>query len=81
MKIVLVQWVDSQAVHGWNNVKKDFSEADLMCVSAGFLTHESDVHLTISASLDSLDEAEFDANNTMIIPKCAVRSIETLRGE
>ncbi len=74
MKIVKIEWVDSNIMHGWQPL--DIFEGRLaLCESVGYLYEETDelVTLTMGASdLGSIIE-------TLSIPRGCIKSIKELR--
>ena len=75
-KIVMIQWVDSAEKLGWQVVNElDDSEADLICVSVGFLVKESKHALTIVHSITDGGLEGFHGTGQMTIPRMAVKDL------
>ena len=76
MKIVLIEWVDSNLFHGW--VDKDgesFGVAE--CKSVGFLLKKHRSEITLALSRSKQDQV----SQCITIPRGCVKSIEVLKDE
>ena len=79
-KIVHVRWVDSTAHTGWRKSTVSYKDDDLMCHTAGHLVREDKDSIVISASATNMGNDNFEFNNTMVIPRSALRGrIQVLR--
>jgi hypothetical protein len=80
--LLLVVWVDSSHMgEGWVDFDElDRSDAQLLCVSVGFLVHESRRSVLLVPSIADLSEpGNRQAHGSMLIPKCAILSTRVLR--
>jgi hypothetical protein len=80
--LLLVVWVDSSHLgEGWIDFDElDRSDAQLLCVSVGFLVHESRQSMLLVPSIADLSEpSNRQAHGTMLIPKRAILSTRVLR--
>lgn len=74
MEKVLVEWLDSNTVHGWD--MSDGSDRSVAhCSSVGFLLREDDEQVTIAQSISTLGSVM----NTLTIPRPAVVRMKILR--
>ncbi len=74
MKVVHVEWIDSEADVGWEiaDYRHDWISK---CHSVGFLAAETENYIVIANSLDP-DHQEF--NGRISIPTCSIIEMRTL---
>lgn len=65
--LVWIDWLDSTGGGGWRSIE-GLGRAMLECRSVGFLVHEDDESVTVSASLASLGNAD----EPIRIPKVSI---------
>ncbi len=72
MKLLLVEWVDSNASYGWQGKEKETHAS--ACVTVGVLTREDkdEVEMTLNISEGSLSEV-------IAIPRCSIKRIRELK--
>lgn len=74
MKVVHIEWLDSQTEDGWT-AKDDVTSALELTHTVGFLVHENDLCLVVAHSMD----AQTDSFNGLItIPRQAIERQRTL---
>lgn len=75
MELVLIEWVDSYASSGWQEVSSIEPEV-LVCRSVGWVIRETDSTLVVAPHLtdEDGDAAPTQANGLMTIPVCAIVS-------
>ena len=67
LRAAYVQWLDSMGTAGWT----EFEAADMRCESVGFVVHEDDDSLSLSASY-SHGATSRKWNDIIQIPKRAI---------
>jgi len=72
MKIVEVEWVDSNILHGWQNEINDCDVA--LCNEVGYLAHEDEDKVILARGISSFGLL----NSPIAIPKGCVKSIKEL---
>lgn len=70
-----VDWLDSNGFGHWHD-KTDEKNKPSTCVSIGMIEAESDEAITLRLSIDTLINR---VDNTMTIPKCAVKLIKRFK--
>ena len=72
-RVVWIEWVDSAQCDGWEPIDAILAtlrEAECkMCVTIGFVLHESETSITTTSSTASAPEQAIGA---LTIPKCAI---------
>ena len=76
MKIVKVNWLDSNSNGGWHDITSAKHIRPSLCITIGYVIDEADDYITIASSLAVINDSVSDV---MCIPKFAVSSIETIR--
>ena len=73
IKIVHIEWIDSQAEIGW----EPFTHTDDfdLCHTVGFLLAETDHYAIVAHSYDPATE---EWNGRISIPLCAIKDVRTL---
>lgn len=74
---VIVRWIDSQTIDGWQDRAVDLSES-LLCTTYGYLIAASEDRMVVAQSM-SPDGKE--VNGQLVIPRLAVQSIEWIGGK
>lgn len=81
MRLVLVEWIDSNVASGWASktvILDDLEAEDLRCETAGWLVAETDRYVAIAASR-TIERGEHDeVADVMQIPKAAVTAVRDL---
>jgi hypothetical protein len=70
-----VDWVDSNGFGTWH-VRDEEKNIPSACVSVGMIEMESEEAITLRLSIDTLLNR---VDNTITIPKCAVKSIKRFK--
>ncbi len=79
MRLVLVEWLDSFASVGWQEVAGIDCDA-LPCCSVGWLVDQSETAIVLSPHLtEARDDVPEQGNGVMTIPLCAVTRTTDLR--
>lgn len=74
MRIVLVEWVDSNIIHGWAH-KDEIRDYLAMCKTVGFLKAEDDKQITLVMGISECNATI----ESFTIPKGCVIRIKELR--
>lgn len=75
MKVVHIEWLDSQQEIGWDEASPELYEHDVLTHSIGLLLFETYSYILIAHSYDP-ETNEF--NGRMAIPLCAIKEMRTL---
>ena len=76
MKIVLVNWLDSNSNSAWHNITEAKHLRPSPCVTIGYVLEDTEEYITIASSFATENDSVSDV---ICIPKFAVQSIETIR--
>lgn len=76
LKMALVSWVDSEAIHGWDPVERYIDNGMVECESLGFLVKQ-DEHSTML--VQSVDLKNGNVSEGIHIPRDAIRRIKYLK--
>ena len=84
LRIVEVDWVDSNVAHGWVNTKlakKTADERPLTCRSVGYvLSEDAEDRLTLVTSLaDNLEGEGQSVADTVTIPMVSILNVRDLK--
>jgi hypothetical protein len=82
LKLVLVQWVDSNCESGWQTTRealRDAGDNDLLCQTAGWVLEDVDRYLLIATSrTTSRSESKEQVCDVIQIPRGAIVSVHGL---
>jgi len=82
MKLVYIQWYDSQASQGgWRSTEDSICTKPLIIESIGWVLHEGkDSICIVSHRGGYVDNDDYkQANGDMTIPKCAIRKLKVIK--
>ncbi len=75
MKMVLVNWVDSNIMHGWRLAGEHTEDSVAECQTIGFLEREDENKIVLVMGTSNLGSVI----ESFIIPKPCIKSIRKLR--
>ena len=79
MKLVMIEWVDSQSFTRWVDYDGIDNNLELRCLSVGWLLHESADRIVIASHLSDSHVDDSDSPNQitghMMIPRVSVRQM------
>ena len=75
MRLVLVEWVDSERRDDWERLDEDLKPSHLRCRSVGWLMSDTALYKTV---VPHIDEDGVQGCGGMTIPTCAVIRIHDL---
>ena len=79
MKIVYVEWIDSQGSGRWQDLQEIIDETKPRAIrSVGWLAHETDECILLIQSTDMPNHRLPDAMNHVMIPKVAITARRVL---
>lgn len=81
MKLVLVEWLDSDDHQGWNSraeVQRLADKDPLLCMSVGWVVADTDRYLLLAPSRGAQEEDEMQVCDVMQIPRAAVSRVRPL---
>lgn len=84
MKIVEVEWLDSQMSSGWRHkdtIEEVFGKTTCLCASIGYLVLEDEDKIMLAQNLGDWFEGDTQACNTMIIPRCSIKNIKEIKSK
>ena len=71
---VWIEWIDSAQCHGWepiDGIIASIRDTECkICVSMGFVIHESDISITVTSTKSSKPD---QASGAITIPKVAIK--------
>ena len=75
---VSIHWLDAQSSCEWKHLDDIEDQQLALCISVGYLVHETKESLTLATDFASTDRLEIDSiGNTIVIPKsCIIKIVE-----
>ena len=86
MKLIEVDWIDSNSQWGWTNIEKltdDAKTKPLLCRSAGYLIADEDDRISLIQSMtwhEKSTSPPASGDSMITIPRVAIVTIRKLRG-